>query len=178
MSVIAVRYAKALLDLAIGANAIDEYRDELAMVSHLYESESEFREFLLSPNVSRTVKKSVLARSFENAIGENVLHLLFLLLDKGRIGWLPEIRSSFYAMADEYRNVLNITVTTALPLTEEQIGRIGKRMKAVYRGASVRVSVEMDRSLIGGIRVAVGDKRYDGTVQGKLSAMRSALTGQ
>lgn len=178
MAVVAERYAGALFDLAVAGNAVDEYRRELEMVSKIYEAESGLSAFLQDPRKSLTVKKELFIQAFDGSVRRNILHLLLLLLDKGRMESLPDICTAYAGMADEYRNILNITVTTALPLTQAQIDSIGEKFKAVYHASSVKMIVGTDRSLIGGVKVAIGDRLYDSTVKGKLLKMKSALAGQ
>ena len=175
MSLIANRYAKALLDLAISDNAVDEYQNEFAAISEIYEAESDLKTFLLSPQKDLITKKNVLIHVFEGSIRNNILNLLLLLLDKCRIETLPDICTVYVKLADEHRKILNITVTTALPLNQAQIDSIGEKFKTIYHGSSVKITVETDTSLIGGVKVAIGDKLYDGTIKGKLSKMHQQV---
>ncbi|HEX2938137.1 MAG TPA: F0F1 ATP synthase subunit delta [Ruminiclostridium sp.] len=175
MSTVANRYAKALLDLAVSDGAVDGYQGELSAVSQIYEAESALNTFLLSPQKDLTTKKNVLTNIFNGTVRKNVLNLLLVLADKGRIELLPDINLVFTKMADEYRNILNITITSALPLNKEQTDIIGEKFRSLYHVSSVKITVETDESLVGGVKVAVGDKLYDGTVRGKLSKMQSAL---
>ena len=178
MSLVADRYAKALLDLAISDSAVDEVQSELAAVSQIIETQGNLTAFLLSPRSDLKIKKTVLNHIFIDSVRKNILNLLLLLLDKGRMEVLPDIVTSYVKMADEYRNILNITVTTALPLNQAQIDSISEKFKAIYHGSSVKITVETDNSLIGGVKVIIGDKLYDGTVKGKLSKMQSVISGQ
>ena len=178
MSTVGNRYAKALLDLAVRSHSVDTYRNQLLSVSQIYQTENALRTFLLSPHYELTTKRRLLSRVFDGKIRKNILYLLLLLLDKGRIEFLPDVSSAYARLADEYQNILNITVTTALPLTQAQIDRIGEQFRNVCHGSSVKMTVQTDRSLIGGVKVAIGDRAYDGTVKGKLLKMKSALAGQ
>lgn len=178
MSLVGDRYAKALLDLAISESAIEEYQNELEAVSQVVEPKSNLNTFLLSPQKDSATKKSLLVGVFNGLIRKNILNLVLLLLDKGRIESLPDICTSYVKMADEHRNILNIKVTTALPLNKEQIDGISEKFKAMFHGSSVKITVETDNSLIGGVKVIIGDKLYDGTVKGELSKMQSVLAGQ
>lgn len=175
MSMVAERYAKALLDLAISDSAVDAYQNELTVISQIYETESNLSAFLLSPRKNLKNKKTVLINIFKASVRNNILNLILLLLDKGRIESLPEICMAYIKMADEYRNILNITVTTALPLNQEQTDSIAEKFKAVYHVSAVKITVETDTSLIGGVKVAIGDKLYDGTIKGKLSKMHQQV---
>ena len=178
MSMVAERYAKALLSLAIAADAVEQYQNELEAVSQTYEEENGLSAFLLAPQKNLEAKKTVLVKLFQAKVSDNILRFLLLLLEKGRVEFLPDICCAYVRMADEYRNVLNITVTSAFPLEKAQIDEIGKTFQAVYHGPSVKITVNTDASLIGGVKVTVGDAVYDGTVKGKLSKMTSTLIQQ
>ena len=178
MSTVTGRYAKALLDLAISGHAVDEYRDELEAVSRIVKAESGLNAFLLSPRKDLIAKKNMLAHVFGGSIRKNILNFLFLLLEKGRMESLPGIYSDYAEMSDTYRNIITVSVTTALPLSRAQTDSIGEKFRALYHGSSVKITVETDPSLIGGVKVAVGDRLYDGTVKGKLKKMRAALAGE
>lgn len=176
MSMVAERYAKALLDLAVANGAVEKYQEELEAVSRTYQAENDLRIFLLAPQNNLTAKKTVLIRLFRGKAEENILCFLLLLLEKSRAAFLPEICRAYVRMADEYRNILNITVTSAFPLEKSQVDEIGRTFEAVSHGSSAKIAVKTDSSLMGGVKVTVGDLVYDGTVKGKLSKMRSALT--
>ena len=176
MSVVAERYAKALLDLAIVNGAVEKYQEELEAVSRTYQGDNGLRVVLLAPQNNLMAKKTVLIRLFRGKAEENILRFLLLLLEKSRAAFLPEICRVYVRMADEYRNILNITVTSAFPLGKNQIDEIGKTFEAVSHGSSAKITVETDSSLIGGVKVTVGDRVYDGTVKGKLSKIQAAVT--
>lgn len=175
MSVVADRYAKALLDLAISSDAVDAYQKDLTIVSEIYEAANGLKAFLLSPQKSLRAKKIVLMNTWSETIQSNILHLLMLLLDKRRMEILPDISTAYLQMADNYRNILNITVITASPLDAEQTKRITNKFQSLHHGTAVKISVVTDNTLIGGIKVIIGDKLYDGTVKGKLSKLHSTL---
>jgi F-type H+-transporting ATPase subunit delta len=103
---------------------------------------------------------------------------MFLLLDKGRIESLPGISREFSRLADKQRNILNITIMTAVPLDQAGIDRISEKFRHLYQASSVKVTLDVQPSLIGGVKVAVGDKLYDGTVKGKLAGLQAILSGK
>lgn len=177
MSMVGNRYAKALLDLAISENAVDEYQSELIAVLKIIEADNGLPDFLLSPYRNLKDKKAVLINAFSGSVRENTLHLLLLLLDKGRIESFPDICAAYVRMADEHRNVLNITITSAQPLSKAQLDQISEKFRILHHGSSVKITEKTDSSLIGGVKVTVGDKLYDGSVKGKLAGMQSALAG-
>lgn len=177
MSLLERRYAEGFLRLSVQSGTMDGYQDELTSVSEIYQSEHELRAFLLSPENDIRTKKRFLADLFGGKVEQNTLHFLMLLLDKDRIQYLPGICREYTALADERRNTLNITIWTAIPLEQHYIDSICEKFKSLFHSAFVKAAVETDPSLIGGIKVAVGDKLYDGTIKGKLSRLQSVLNG-
>ena len=175
MSLIAKRYAEAFLDLSEDAGAIDAYRNELIAVSDIYNSGNGLRDFLLSPKTKTSDKKQLLNDLLEGRVGKNTLSLLKLLLDKTRINYLPEISRVYAKMADERKNVLNITIRSAFALDKSQTDGISAKFRALFHAASVNAAVVIDPALIGGVQVYVGDKLYDGTLKGKLSRLQKVL---
>lgn len=177
MGLVAKRYALAFADLSASKNTFGEYSDELAEISDIYESQDDLRDFLLNPKNELSAKKTVLTNIFSDRIQPDVLHLLFLLLDKGRIGSLPAIRRQYMKLANERQNILELTIMTALPLEPEQIDSISGVFQKLFHTASVKAAVQIDPTLIGGVKIAVRDKIYDGTIKGKLSGLQSLLDG-
>ncbi len=175
MSMAAERYAKALLDLAAEDGGVEKYQSELETVSQAYEEENGLSAFLLSPRSDLPAKKSVMKGLFQERVGGNILHFLLLLLEKGRIQSLPEICRAYVRLADEYRNILNLTVSAAFPIDKAQLDGIRKTFQTLYHGSSVKIAVETDESLIGGVKVTVDGDVFDGTVKGKLFRMQSAI---
>jgi F-type H+-transporting ATPase subunit delta len=178
MPLVDKRYAEALINVSVGKNAIELYQNELAAVSELFRNESGLRVFLLNPKNSVDTKKTVIAAIFKGRIQQELMNMLFLLLDKSRISRLGGIYQEFSRMADEKRSILNVTIMTAIPIGQEQIDSISEKFRKLYNSSSVKTAVEIDPTLVGGVKVAIGDKLYDGSVKGKLSRLQSILAGQ
>ncbi len=176
MAIVDNRYAEAFLNLAVQEDAIEEYRTELAQISGIYESQKDFAEFLLNPENTSSIKKQVLSNVLEGKVSQSTLHFLLLLLDKGRIKFLPGISDEYARLADEKKNVLHLTIMTSAPLSQGYVDKVCDKFKEIYHSARVEATIEVDPTLIGGIKVAVGDKIYDGTVKGQIVRLQSALT--
>lgn len=175
MPLIEKRYAEALIGLSVQNNAIDDYQQELHVIVDLFRNMQDFRLFLLNPEIKTDIKKTVISNSFSGKIKKEMVNFLSLLLDKGRIRHLPGIFVEYLKAADKIRNTLNITIISALPLDDKQVSSIVEKYKLLYHSTSANLLQEIDKSLIGGVKVKIGDKVVDGTITGRLQGLRKVL---
>jgi F-type H+-transporting ATPase subunit delta len=169
------RYAEALVEIADKANAIDEFQNDLTEVAEIFGHQQEFRLFLINPEVKIDTKKEILKSIFSKNLRPELLKFLLLLLDKGRIRYLPGINMEFIKLADNRRNTLNITIISAAKLEDAQIMKIKEKYGKEYKAACVKATLETDQSLIGGVKVKIGDKVIDGSVKGRLESIKQLL---
>ena len=98
-----------------------------------------------------------------------------LLLDKKRFEKIIGIFEEFVKLADEEKNVLNITIISASPLEPIQLDKLTEKYRTLYNSSSINVTVKIDNDLIGGIKVIIGDKLIDGTIKGRLQELKKTL---
>jgi F-type H+-transporting ATPase subunit delta len=175
MPILEKRYAEALVDISVQNNDIDAYQKDLEAISDAFSNMPDFKSFLLNPETDVETKKSILQKIFKNNVKDEVLHLILLLIDKARIKFLPGIFEEFVRLADEKRSILNMRIISAVPLSQLQLDELNEKFRKLYNASSVKTSVETDASLIGGVKVIIGDKLIDGTVKGMLKNLQYAL---
>jgi F-type H+-transporting ATPase subunit delta len=175
MPLVERRYAEALVDISVQSSAIDAFEQEFKSVVTLFKEQSDFRFFLLNPEITIETKKETVKKLFSGNLKKEMVSFLALLLDKGRINILPGIFDEFSRMADIKRNVLNMTVISAEVVNEEQINEIKEKYKKIYNASSVSLKVEIDKSQIGGVKVKIGDRVVDGTIRGRLEGLKNLL---
>ncbi len=175
MPLIERRYAQALITIALNEGMLDAYEQDLDTLAKTYNTSPEFRFFLLNPEVKLEEKKKLLSNSLKDKIQKNIFSFIMLLLDKGRISNLPGIAEEYSAISDSKRNTLNMTIISAVPLDETQIESIKQKYKQLYGANLVEAVVTVDKSILGGIKVKVGDKVTDGSIEGRLESLRDLL---
>ena len=111
---------------------------------------------------------SILSLSGE---GENFVRVL---AEAGRLGLLPEIKTQFEALRNAREGVVEAEVISAFELSAAQLADVVQRLEK-KTGRTVRASVQLDKELIGGIKVVLGDKVIDGSARAQLSALETAL---
>ena len=85
------------------------------------------------------------------------------------------INDEFIRLADIKQNTLNMTIISAAELDESHILRIKEKYQKIYNAASVRANMEIDKSLIRGVMLKIGDKVIDGSVRGRLESIKELL---
>jgi len=171
---VARRYAEALFAIAQDTNRVDELQNELELVVQTINSYEDLKAYMLHPLVPPKDKKDVLARIFGDKISEVVKHFLFLVSDKRREAYLEAILEEYKDLANEFKNVLFAEVVSAKELSESDIAMLKERLASVT-GKNIDCNVAVDPSLIGGIKVRVGDRIIDASIKKKLELMKDNL---
>jgi len=97
-----------------------------------------------------------------------------VLAENGRLGVVAEIRTHFEALKNEREGTVEAEVTTAFEMDQAQVADLVSRLEK-STGRKVRARVSVDKSLIGGVKVVIGDKVIDGSARAQLSALENAL---
>jgi F-type H+-transporting ATPase subunit delta len=134
----------------------------------------ELRSMLENPEVESRAKGDVLARIADGA-DEIVVNFLRLVAEKGRAGELQEMVAELDAFVAAEQRVLDVELTTATELSDEEFGRILGRIESAS-GRKVQASRKVDADLIGGIVLQAGSMRLDASVRGRLERLRQDLT--
>lgn len=174
MPLVEKRYAQALLQLS--GSDVNSVKEEFGDFTNLYNSDKDFRDFLNNP-VIKTDKKQALIRSvFTGRLSKNMLNTILLLISKQRTAEIPGIFSQFMQMSNEMANVLDMKIIMAEQLTEVQLETIREKFRKKYNAVAVNSTEIVDESLIGGIKVIIGDQVYDGSVKGRIESLTEIVS--
>lgn len=177
---VANQYAKALMDVVsrpgapLAAEAalaqIDAFADALA-------GSPELKGVLLSPAVSRAVKRRALKRvGTLLGLDQVVLSFLDVIAVRRRVGLFPLIAAAFRAQIDERNGIVRAQVAAARQLSERQQAELSAALVRLT-GKQVLCDYTVEPSLAGGLTVRIGSTVYDGSVQGQLEILRRRLAG-
>ncbi len=171
---VAVLYAKALLGAA--GNRADAIAGELeSVVKECLDRFPKLEMALASPRISEETKEEMIGRIFGGKLDKLLLNFLKVLSRRRRLGALRAIQSAVMAMRDEAMGRLRVKVSSAQPLTDAQKKEISTRLKAQFGVSDVALYEKVDPALLGGVVLRIGDRVYDGSVQGKLQDLRRAV---
>jgi len=170
-STVARPYAEAAFKLADASGALAKWSEMIAALATVSQ-DPRVRAAVGDPNLSDAKVAglfiSILSLSGE---GENFVRVL---AEAGRLGLLPEIRTQFEALRNQREGVVEAEVVSAFELSAAQLADVVQRLEK-KTGRKVRAKVQLDKELIGGIKVVLGDKVIDGSARAQLSALETAL---
>jgi len=172
-STIARPYAAALFQAttaADGAQLVAQL-DALAGIAR----DAGLRQFAADPKVSDEQVFGVVTGIAGNDLSPKLRNLLSTVIDNGRLAVLPEIASQFRMLVNDRGGIADAQVVSAFPLDAAQQDKLAKVLEKRF-GRQLKVSVAVDPTLIGGVRVTVGDEVLDTSVVARLEQMRAART--
>jgi len=172
---IARPYASALFDLAQSEGSTAAIEQGLDSISALINESADFSRFLRSPVIGGEAKAvaadAILAKA---KVNPTVANLVKVIARNGRLFALPEVISAFKALAAEARGEVTADVTSATPLSPDQLSILASTLKNKI-GKTVKLIEHVDPSLIGGLVVKVGSQMIDSSLKTKLTAMKIAM---
>ena len=170
MAAIERRYAKALIDALKSKEDKIKVDTELAALSELFNNNDQFKKTLLDPRIDPKVKAGVVRELFSET-NPMFISFISLLIDKNRIAYLTGISKEYSKLTQIMNNELYIKIVSASSLDEAEINGISDKYKKVYNASTVKYELSIDESLLGGVKVIVGNKVYDGSVKTRLRNM-------
>ena len=167
-------YAKAAFDIAREASTIDAWQAILCQAAEVF-SDHDLCYAFANPKLSEALQFQMLEKSFQFK-DDAIKYFFKLVVDNHRIRLLPFIAMVFESLKAEYEKSQDVTLTTTMPLTEEQRTRIRKALE-IRLQRQVTITEELDELLLGGLMIRAGDQLIDGSGLGRLQQLRQKLEG-
>jgi F-type H+-transporting ATPase subunit delta len=176
VSLVARRYAKALLELGVEQGELDRVVEEVATLANAWTSSADLRNAVENPLVPHLAKKAVVSE-LADRIGATttVRHTLLLLVDRRRTKTLPYIAQTLRNLADVRKGIVRAEVTTAAPLSEAYYARLQAQLEKMT-ARRVIIDRRVDESLIAGVVTRIGDRIIDGSLRTRLQSLRDTMT--
>ncbi len=171
---VALTYGKALFEVAQQSESVDLFLEQIDFIKSLFKNEPDFFELYDSPRVNKQEKKKLLNDVLGDKISNEVINFLFILLDKKRTHWFFDISKEFTKLANQYNNIEEGIVYSAVKLSDAHIGMLEKRFTEIT-GKTIKLDTIQDPSLIGGIKVKIGDKVIDASIQNQLKNLKETI---
>jgi F-type H+-transporting ATPase subunit delta len=174
MSRAAIRYAKAILDIATtNNNGVAVNADMKNIIATISENQ-ELKDFLNNPIIKGEVKNAAVSEIFPTMQTETK-GLFYLLLANKRFEILPAVAVQFNQLFDKASGVEIAVVTTAIAMTSDLETQVMNKLKE-FSTNSITITNVIDESIIGGFIIRIGDKQYNASVANKLQQLKREFT--
>jgi F-type H+-transporting ATPase subunit delta len=175
-SSVAKRYALALFQLAKENQLLDQIEEELRVVKKVMNENVQLTAVLKSPKLTKEKKKEILKDSF-GTVHTLVLNTLMLLVDRHRQDTIADVADQFIQLANDEKGIADATVYSVRSLTGAEQEALSSAFAARVEKKSLRIQNIVDSNLLGGVKLRIGNRIFDGSLRGKLDRLERQLLG-
>jgi F-type H+-transporting ATPase subunit delta len=168
----ASRYVKSLLSLAVEKNALEAVHSDMLMFSKVVGDNRAFELLLKNPIIKHEKKRDILQKVFSGRVHPLTMSVFDILTRKNREPLLPSIAKEFHTAYNLHMGIGKATITTAVPLDVELRNEFENITKKLSEKDKVELIEKVDKDMIGGFVLNVGDRQIDASIKNKLRALK------
>ena len=168
-------YGDALFELAVEEDKIDVLLEEILQLQKVLSDNKDFGRLMNHPKIINEEKIQVARNVFEGRVSDELLGFLTIIISKDRYKDIDAILDYFVAEVKRHKGIGVATVTTALPLRQEQCRKIEQRLLDTTDYVKMEMHYEVEEALIGGMVVRIGDRVVDSSIRTKLNELQKDL---
>ena len=172
--IVAKRYADALFQLADENNLTREFVSELDVVETVFEQNESLAPLLTSPDVKTEDKLALIDTAF-NSVHVFIKNEFKMIVERNRSNVILQMIQEFKNLYNERNSIAHAVVTSVGSLSTEELSNVEETFKKLLNKSSLIIENKVDESLLGGIRIRVGNTIYDGTLSNKLRRIEQNL---
>jgi F-type H+-transporting ATPase subunit delta len=169
---VASRYVKSLLSLAVEQAVLEEVHYDMQLFAKVCKENRAFRMMLMSPIIRHEKKREVLMKIFSGRLNPLSMSIIEILTRKNREPLLPAIAEEFHNAYNEHKGVGRASITTTIPMDNEMRATIEGIVRNLSNKKQVELDEKVDKDLIGGFILNVGDRQVDASVKNKLKSLK------
>lgn len=175
--IVAARYALALFQIAKENSTIDKFEEELLVIQKVTKENPELLNVLTHPKVLLEKKKSMMSEAFAS-LSQPILSTILLLIERQRINVIPELADHFVKLANDERGTEDAIVYSVRLLDQDELTALSDTFAKKIGKTSLRLRNVIDQNLIGGVKLRIGNRIYDGSISGKLERIERQLVAK
>lgn len=168
-------YGDALFELALEEDKLDLLFEEADLIKEVFLANSELIKLLNHPKIDKEEKISVLENVFKGRVSEDMVGFLVLAIKKERQNSILDILDYFISLVKEYKKIGVVYITTATPMTEDQKKKVENKLLSTTKYDSFEMNYTVDKDIIGGIIIRIGDRVVDNSIRLKLNELSKDL---
>jgi F-type H+-transporting ATPase subunit delta len=175
---VAGRYASALFELADNAKSLDQVAQDLTSFRKMANESHELSRLLASPVIGRDLQSKALLAVLDAADIKGLTRsFVGTVAANGRARELIAMATAFLAELASRRGETTASVTSAVPLSPQQLQQLSDSLRSVLGGAKVSIDARVEPEILGGLVVKVGSRLFDSSIRSKLQRLQLAMKG-
>ena len=168
------RFAKSLLSISIDENLVDEVKSDIDLIIKSFEESRDMLNIYSSPIIPINNKIEITKKIFDGKLNKHTLNLLYNLIYRKRDNLIMTILEKFKELYNIHMNIEESVISTTFNLDAESLDVVKGFAKKVT-GKKITLENTIDKNILGGFNLKIGDKMIDCTVSNKISELRKKL---
>ncbi len=171
---IAVRYAKALYELAKERDTVDVVYSDIQLIHNTFHEFSQIRETMLNPVLPLNSKRAILKSLFQDKVSADTNRFIDIVVDNDRCEFIERILNRFVIIVREAKGIKDVEFVTASPVDDDTKHKIISAISEQYK-AQIELKETVNPDIIGGFVLRVDDKMIDSSISSELKTIRREL---
>ncbi|MEY4930238.1 MAG: synthase subunit delta [Bacteroidota bacterium] len=173
---VASRYVKSLLGLAVEQGVLEAVNTDMQFFDRVCHSNRDFVLMLKSPIIRHEKKKEILNKLFSGKVHPLTMSIIEILTKKNREPLLPSIATEFHNAYNVYKGIGKASVISTVPVDAELRSELVALVKKLSNKTQVELEEKVDKDLIGGFILNVGDRQIDASIKNKLKNLKNKFS--
>lgn len=167
-------YATALYQAACENGTENAVKEDGEQLLQILKDNPDLEKFILSPAIAAAEKKEVLCSIFEGNMAQELVNFICILIDKGRIVHLARIIRTYSELYNHDQGVVDGTIFSVEPLSEDRMAKFEEETSKLL-GETIKLDNQIDKSLIGGVKILVNGRIIDASIKSRLAKLASEI---
>ncbi len=166
-AIVAKRYAEALFQLGEEKNSTDKFAEELHVIREVFQTDQKLFTFLKHPRINNEQKEQFLKEIFQG-LQPDIVHTMIILAQRDRIEITPSMIDHYIQLLNDAKGIAEATVYSVRPLSNPERSALVKNLAKRLNKSTINLQNIVDTSVLGGLKIRVGNTIFDGSLSGKL----------
>lgn len=169
-------YGDALFELALEENKMDSLFEEIADVREVFSQNEELLKLFDHPKIVKEEKLALVENVFQGRVSDYVLGFLHIIVEKDRYHDMLAIFDHFLHRVKIHKGIGSASVTSAIPLSEEQKTSIEKRLLEVTNYKTIEMDYSVNTAILGGLVIRMDDRVVDSSLKTQMDTLCRQLS--
>ena len=168
-------YGDALFAVALESSRMDEFFEAVKVVADILRTNDEFCKLMNHPKITKEEKVKIVEEAFLNNVPKEIVGIMTLMISKGRVNEMLSVFDYFIELVKEEKKIGRADVVTAVELSAEQKAKVEQKLLDTTKYETFEMNYSVDKSLIGGMVIRIGDRVVDSSIKTKLFELTREL---